>query len=173
MNRLDHLGAERRTNLIRWCLMRQNQGYNGRTNKDNDSCYSFWIGATLNLLGVRKATYQATWRNLNCYCLGIYIISYHIMYMLWDSPCLFFWVYAGILIACCVCVGVRYDTHPLHPGVPPGAVPAQAAGRICQDAWCSSGHLAYILLSVLAVHGTSESSTSRVAPLIHDDCSPA
>lgn len=54
MNRLDSLGSVRRDRLIRWCLMRQNNGYNGRTNKDNDSCYSFWIGATLNLLGASK-----------------------------------------------------------------------------------------------------------------------
>ena len=26
-------------------------GYNGRTNKETDSCYSFWVGATLQLLG--------------------------------------------------------------------------------------------------------------------------
>lgn len=25
-------------------------GYQGRTNKDPDSCYSFWVGATLSLL---------------------------------------------------------------------------------------------------------------------------
>jgi geranylgeranyl transferase type-1 subunit beta len=50
MNRLNVLGKDRYNNLIRWCLMRQNNGYNGRTNKVNDSCYSFWIGATLNLL---------------------------------------------------------------------------------------------------------------------------
>lgn len=25
-------------------------GYQGRTNKDPDSCYSFWVGATLQLL---------------------------------------------------------------------------------------------------------------------------
>lgn len=46
--------------------MRQNQnqcpGYNGRTNKDNDSCYSFWIGATLHLLGVFGLTHVASTR---------------------------------------------------------------------------------------------------------------
>jgi prenyltransferase beta subunit len=41
MGELDCLGEFHRTNLIRWCLMRQSTGYNGRTNKDNDSCYSF------------------------------------------------------------------------------------------------------------------------------------
>jgi geranylgeranyl transferase type-1 subunit beta len=32
-------------------VLRQHQGYSGRTNKDTDSCYSFWVGATLKLLG--------------------------------------------------------------------------------------------------------------------------
>ena len=30
--------------------VRQVCGYQGRTNKDADSCYSFWIGASLSLL---------------------------------------------------------------------------------------------------------------------------
>lgn len=30
---------------------RQCNGFQGRTNKDPDSCYSFWIGATLSILG--------------------------------------------------------------------------------------------------------------------------
>jgi geranylgeranyl transferase type-1 subunit beta len=62
MNRLQNLGTDRRANLIRWCLMRQNEGYNGRTNKDNDSCYSFWIGATLHLLGEFATTDLASAR---------------------------------------------------------------------------------------------------------------
>lgn len=38
----------------RWCAMRQMApecGFNGRPNKVVDSCYSFWIGATIALLG--------------------------------------------------------------------------------------------------------------------------
>ncbi|CAF1511989.1 unnamed protein product [Adineta steineri] len=45
LNDLDH-----QDNLIRWCLQRQNEGFNGRPNKPDDSCYSWWIGATLKLL---------------------------------------------------------------------------------------------------------------------------
>lgn len=33
-----------------WCMKRQALGFQGRTNKDCDSCYSFWIGASLYLL---------------------------------------------------------------------------------------------------------------------------
>ena len=36
--------------LRRWCLMRQNDGFQGRPGKPSDTCYSFWIGATLQLL---------------------------------------------------------------------------------------------------------------------------
>jgi geranylgeranyl transferase type-1 subunit beta len=45
LNDLDH-----QDDLIRWCLQRQNEGFNGRPNKPDDSCYSWWIGATLKLL---------------------------------------------------------------------------------------------------------------------------
>jgi geranylgeranyl transferase type-1 subunit beta len=48
MNRLNDL--DHQDDLIRWCLHRQNEGFNGRPNKPDDSCYSWWIGATLKLL---------------------------------------------------------------------------------------------------------------------------
>ena len=37
--------------LVEWCVMRQNGGLQGRPNKDEDTCYSYWIGGTLRLLG--------------------------------------------------------------------------------------------------------------------------
>ncbi|KAJ8028982.1 Geranylgeranyl transferase type-1 subunit beta [Holothuria leucospilota] len=40
-----------REGIIRWCLYRQQSGFNGRPNKPVDTCYSFWLGATLKLLG--------------------------------------------------------------------------------------------------------------------------
>lgn len=49
MGRLDEL--PRREQLIHWCLMRQSLGFQGRINKPSDCCYSFWIGATLAMLG--------------------------------------------------------------------------------------------------------------------------
>ena len=50
MNRLED-GLQSRQDLIRWCTSRQVGGMQGRPNKDEDTCYSFWIGATLCLLG--------------------------------------------------------------------------------------------------------------------------
>lgn len=63
MNRLDALPD--RAALVDWLLTRQVprirtvtsltgdevSGFQGRTNKPADSCYSFWIGATLDILG--------------------------------------------------------------------------------------------------------------------------
>lgn len=36
--------------LIRWCINRIDNGFSGRPNKDQDTCYSFWIGACLVIL---------------------------------------------------------------------------------------------------------------------------
>ncbi|XP_071965116.1 geranylgeranyl transferase type-1 subunit beta-like [Antedon mediterranea] len=36
--------------LKRWCIQRQQSGFQGRPNKPVDTCYSFWVGATLKLL---------------------------------------------------------------------------------------------------------------------------
>lgn len=49
------LTPEQRRNLIRWLAFRQQAdgGFNGRVNKPSDSCYSFWVGATLALLSAR------------------------------------------------------------------------------------------------------------------------
>jgi len=33
--------------LRRWCMFRQHTGFQGRPNKPVDTCYSFWVGATL------------------------------------------------------------------------------------------------------------------------------
>ena len=55
MGRLDHVLDQPqrswRNDLIRWCVHRQVQGMQGRPNKEQDTCYSFWIGASLRLLG--------------------------------------------------------------------------------------------------------------------------
>lgn len=44
------LTSNQLSNLRRWCLFRQDGGFQGRPNKPTDTCYSFWIGATLKLL---------------------------------------------------------------------------------------------------------------------------
>lgn len=33
--------------LVKWALWKQDEGFHGRTNKPDDSCYAFWIGGTL------------------------------------------------------------------------------------------------------------------------------
>ena len=33
--------------LKSWCLRRQKDGFQGRPNKPVDTCYSFWVGASL------------------------------------------------------------------------------------------------------------------------------
>ncbi|VDM67492.1 unnamed protein product [Strongylus vulgaris] len=36
--------------LVRWALWKHDHGFHGRAHKDDDSCYAFWIGATLEIL---------------------------------------------------------------------------------------------------------------------------
>ncbi|KAL0979798.1 hypothetical protein UPYG_G00189850 [Umbra pygmaea] len=49
--------TERQLNRIRrWCILRQRNGFHGRPNKPVDTCYSFWVGATLELLDVFQYT---------------------------------------------------------------------------------------------------------------------
>ncbi|XP_074649953.1 geranylgeranyl transferase type-1 subunit beta-like [Tubulanus polymorphus] len=42
--------------LKRWCILRQQTGFHSRPNKPEDTCYSFWVGATLKLLGMFEMT---------------------------------------------------------------------------------------------------------------------
>jgi geranylgeranyl transferase type-1 subunit beta len=52
MNKLDEvLDEDWRKELIHWCVNRQVGGMQGRPNKAQDTCYSYWIGGTLRLLG--------------------------------------------------------------------------------------------------------------------------
>lgn len=46
----DTLNQHEIDRLIRWCLNRIDNGFSGRPNKDQDTCYSFWIGACLVIL---------------------------------------------------------------------------------------------------------------------------
>jgi geranylgeranyl transferase type-1 subunit beta len=65
MNRMDVLEVDP---LTRWCVHRQVAGMQGRPNKAEDTCYSYWIGATLCLLGRGDLLDQEPLRNfiLNC-----------------------------------------------------------------------------------------------------------
>jgi len=53
MGRLEDLGPASLESLTAWCVARQvpGSGYSGRPNKPEDTCYSFWVGATLAILG--------------------------------------------------------------------------------------------------------------------------
>ncbi|XP_031628291.1 geranylgeranyl transferase type-1 subunit beta isoform X2 [Contarinia nasturtii] len=53
---MDVLSESTRDKLIRWLVFRQETGFNGRPNKPSDACYSFWIGATLKILGAFQFT---------------------------------------------------------------------------------------------------------------------
>lgn len=51
MNRLsDVVDEDWQRELMHWCLSRQVGGMQGRPNKAEDTCYSYWIGGTLRLL---------------------------------------------------------------------------------------------------------------------------
>jgi len=60
MGCLPSLPAHTRQGIVRWCVARQGRGsdraggagagFQGRPNKPEDTCYSFWVGATLALL---------------------------------------------------------------------------------------------------------------------------
>lgn len=51
MGRLEEALSQRELDRIRrWCIMRQQSGFHGRPNKPVDTCYSFWVGATLEVM---------------------------------------------------------------------------------------------------------------------------
>lgn len=59
MSKLEEtLSQEEIDKLIRWCMNRLDQGFSGRPNKDQDTCYSFWIGACLIMLDKFKYIQQ-------------------------------------------------------------------------------------------------------------------
>ncbi|EJU02944.1 terpenoid cyclases/Protein prenyltransferase [Dacryopinax primogenitus] len=45
------LQGEERDRTVRWLVHRQRGGFQGRIEKEQDACYSFWCGAALTLLG--------------------------------------------------------------------------------------------------------------------------
>ncbi|CAH1408152.1 unnamed protein product [Nezara viridula] len=46
------LNVKQLEGLKRWVLMRQVTGFQGRANKQEDTCYSFWVGATIQMLEI-------------------------------------------------------------------------------------------------------------------------
>jgi geranylgeranyl transferase type-1 subunit beta len=49
--RVSRAGFKNKEATRRWCLERQLTGFQGRVNKPTDTCYSFWIGGALAVLG--------------------------------------------------------------------------------------------------------------------------
>lgn len=49
------LSEDERAALGQWLLLRQKGGFQGRVNKAQDSCYTFWIGGGLKILGMYDA----------------------------------------------------------------------------------------------------------------------
>ncbi len=44
------LTRKQMASLKRWCILKQSDGFQGRPNKDTDTCYSFWVGGALKLI---------------------------------------------------------------------------------------------------------------------------
>lgn len=42
--------ADELEQIKKWCLFRQKSGFQGRPNKPVDTCYSFWLGASLEVV---------------------------------------------------------------------------------------------------------------------------
>jgi geranylgeranyl transferase type-1 subunit beta len=51
MNKLNTVFSEKHVKHLKsWCIFRQQSGFQGRPNKPVDTCYSFWVGATLKVI---------------------------------------------------------------------------------------------------------------------------
>lgn len=55
-NQLDKLSESTIEGIKRWLIFRQIDGFQGRPNKPVDTCYSFWIGASLQILNAFHLT---------------------------------------------------------------------------------------------------------------------
>ncbi|XP_068668720.1 geranylgeranyl transferase type-1 subunit beta-like isoform X2 [Aristolochia californica] len=60
--------------LLDWCLQRQavDGGFQGRPNKASDTCYAFWIGGILKILGAHNFYDKAALRNFLLTCQSQY-----------------------------------------------------------------------------------------------------
>ncbi|XP_064621057.1 geranylgeranyl transferase type-1 subunit beta-like [Lineus longissimus] len=56
MNQLSVFEEHELECLKHWSILRQQTGFHSRPNKPEDTCYSFWVGATLKLLGLFEMT---------------------------------------------------------------------------------------------------------------------
>ena len=67
MDRMDDI-KEWKDQLIHWCVHRQMGGMQGRPNKVEDTCYSYWIGGSLCLLGCQHLLDHQQLRNFILKC---------------------------------------------------------------------------------------------------------
>ncbi|MFS8012716.1 putative protein geranylgeranyltransferase type I [Helianthus anomalus] len=60
--------------LLEWCLQRQavDGGFQGRPNKISDTCYAFWVGGVLKILGANKFMNERTLREFLLTCQSKY-----------------------------------------------------------------------------------------------------
>merc|ERR1712130_15944 len=56
--------------LLKWLMFNQGKGFKGRVNKPEDTCYSFWLGASLKMLGAYDWTNVEGNRQFNYSCWG-------------------------------------------------------------------------------------------------------
>jgi geranylgeranyl transferase type-1 subunit beta len=66
LGRLDAMPNRR--GVLKWCALAQGEGFCGRPNKPPDTCYSFWVGATMKILGVYGWTNVSGNRAFNFSC---------------------------------------------------------------------------------------------------------
>jgi len=50
LGKLENLDQRVKDKCQKWCCLRLNEGFNGRPNKQDDTCYTYWIGGALKLL---------------------------------------------------------------------------------------------------------------------------
>ena len=74
MNQVDAILAVKgwKQELIHWCVQRQIGGMQGRPNKNEDTCYSYWIGGTLRILGMDHLLDQHALRDYIMTCQSPY-----------------------------------------------------------------------------------------------------
>ena len=76
MNKLGPKGfpKQSREDLVMWLLNLQGNGYRGRVNKPPDTCYSFWVAASLTFLnGVCGSVFMCA---CVCVCLCVCVCVY-------------------------------------------------------------------------------------------------
>jgi geranylgeranyl transferase type-1 subunit beta len=62
------LSGDNKARCVAWCAQRQGAGFQGRPNKPEDSCYSFWTGGTLALLGAYQVVDKQRLCGFVCGC---------------------------------------------------------------------------------------------------------